>query len=94
MSSSIDGHTETNSPTKILTGRRAMLGLGVAGATTAVWRTATESSRSSAVSKPYNSDPEATVMTNGARHSDHLGDVGHLFVDHVYGNAAGTGEAH
>ena len=75
MSSSIDGHSETNSSTKILTGRRALLGLGVAGATTAVWRTATESSQNSAVSKPYNSDPEATVMTSGARHSDHLPDL-------------------
>lgn len=64
-----------NSESRIITGRRALLGLGVAGAATAVWRASTDSSENPNAGSSSNTETAVTVMTSGTRHSDHLPDL-------------------
>ena len=75
MSSSTNVDSAMKSSSRIVTGRRALLGLGVAGAATAAWRTATESSNKNGDPPSSTTAAAVTVMTSGARHSDHLPDL-------------------
>lgn len=75
MSSSNDLNLASASQSRITTGRRALLGLGVAGAAAVAWRKSTDSARGAAGSQSADHPEALTVMTSGARHSDHLPDL-------------------
>lgn len=75
MSSSNDVNSAQDSSIRIATRRRALLGLGVAGAATVAWRAATDSTRSEPGPQLPDNAAALSVMTNGARHSDHLPDL-------------------
>ncbi|MBL8814334.1 MAG: SCO family protein [Planctomycetaceae bacterium] len=75
MSTSTDVNSLMKSAAAVFTGRRALLGLGAAGAAAVAWRTATDSQDQNGHRPQPDMPAAATVMTSGARHSDHLPDL-------------------
>lgn len=59
----------------IVTKRRALLGMGMAGAATVAWRIASNHAHDASTGKSEQVAAEAAVMTSGARYSDHLPDL-------------------